>query len=66
MTSLYYHSYLATFEAVHAGALVVVLQVLAGAVVLARRRQALVDVLLAAIARIAYITQSFIYIISNR
>lgn len=43
-----------TFKPFHAGALVVVLQVLAGAAVLARRGQALVDVLFTAVARVAY------------
>lgn len=42
-----------TGEALHASALVVVLQVLTGAAVFARRREALVDVLLAAVARVA-------------
>lgn len=44
---------LVTFEAFHAGTLVIILEVLARATVLAGRRQALVDVLLAAVARIA-------------
>ena len=41
-----------TGEAFDARAVVVVLQVLAGAAILARRGQALVDVLLAAVARV--------------
>lgn len=42
-----------TGKALHASALEVVLQVLAGAAVFARRRQALVDVLLAAVSCVA-------------